>query len=333
MLRATHVNMTLTATLLYIISSGFFSIHCLYVSFYAIIQDWDHHKSFLTNYFKISLPFKHRGFTHTLLFVLLFILFINILGFSYNVYDWNYELLLSSFIEFFWTQKVNNSFLFVMLHGHLLGDLLTKKGIPYLYPIYKWNIWLGLFTTGEGQNGKISGEMYLNFWHTIANVYLFSYLAYNWADYSESFNNTIWNIVQSWWLNLILILVVLQMIFVFALFFNDMKRVSNYTKKLIKNTFKVLSLSFLVWLVWWIIVSLLTVLSIDLWIILKEITSGSVNIENLNNYVYISLAVWAFIFFLNMTKKYIVSMATSISYIINIFYIFLSMIMFWFALI
>lgn len=72
---------------------------------------------------------KHRGWTHSLTMVLVFYL---LLGFMDKVFGTNFSL----FCVF--------SYLI-----HLLGDIITKRGIPLLYPFIKRNFSIGTLKVGS----------------------------------------------------------------------------------------------------------------------------------------------------------------------------------------
>lgn len=82
MQKATHINVGLTTSLSLLIQTATFNIFFVFYIIFALIQDWDHAQGSLAQKFGISLPFKHRGFTHTLLFILLAQIGIN-LGFIF----------------------------------------------------------------------------------------------------------------------------------------------------------------------------------------------------------------------------------------------------------
>lgn len=158
MQKATHINVGLTTTLLLIIKTTIYSIFYIFYIIFALIQDWDHSQGSLAQKFGISLPFKHRGFTHTLLFILLAQLGIN-LGFIY----------LGNLTLTFKDQII----LFFLLHSHLFADIWTVWGIPYLWPIYKKPITIpgiSQFTTGT------NGEYFFNLVITGINIFLIYYI-------------------------------------------------------------------------------------------------------------------------------------------------------------
>lgn len=325
MLRATHVNMTLTAWLSTMIMTDSFSLHLLFVWVYWILADWDHHAWFMKNVFWFSLPFKHRWFTHTLLFVLLIMLFINLSIYSYNLnYDLSQITNITNILSFFEANKTNNLFLLILLHWHLAWDFLTQRGIPYLWPFFKWNIWFGLFTTGEKSGWNLSGEMVLNFLFSIANILLLSYLFVNHTHYYNIIEPVINNLVNSWNAKTFLIFVWLQLIFILFLFARDIKNYIWNFKDFTQRIFKVLTLSFFWFLISVWIVFVISFFSIDLSQILSNLSNGKILIEWLNTYfimLSIIISIW---YALYLTKKYIVSIASSIAYIINVTYILIS---------
>lgn len=321
MLRSTHVNMTLSAWLWAMIVMDSFSLHMFFLSIYAIVQDWDHHAGFMKWFFWFSLPFKHRWFTHTLLFILLFILLVNIAIFIYKF--WLVVPTMSELNLFIESFKVDNIFLFILLHGHLAWDFLTKRGIPYLYPIFKWNIGIGLVSTGDRSDGTVSGEMVINFMHSILNVYLISYIIINFDRYSQIIQPHIQSITESWDVKTILLLGFLEIIFIIVLFWKDIKNYIKHFSSFMKRLIKVITLSAIGWGISAVIVLVLMVFNINLTDVLAKISNNTIIIEWLNTYFIITLMWILLIFSLYLTKRYIVSLATTISYFINVTYILL----------
>jgi len=321
MLRATHVNQTMTVWLLYLIKSMKFSIVMFFLPILAIIQDWDHKQWFLTKHFKISIPWKHRWFTHTLLFILLLIWIIDISVYFIIANSTNNPISVQWFIDFFKSIKFDNIVLLIILHWHLLGDILTKQWIPYFYPFYKKNIKIPLFSTRNKENKyDITWEMWLNFFHSVINILLISYIVSRW--------DTFWNIIlepikhlknsgNQW---LLIAFLLAEIIFIIMLFYSDIKKSVDYMKNFYKNIFRVLFFMFIWLLISWIIFVVLTITNINLTEIFKQLTNIEINV-NLNMILYISLILFNIFLALRLTKKYIVSLSSSIAYVINVFYI------------
>lgn len=154
MQKATHINVWLTTTLLLIINTLSFNIFVLFYYIISLIQDADHWQGTFAKKFWFSLPFKHRGFTHTLLFIILLQGLINLL---FTFWLWIPLLLL------------DNIFLFILLHAHLFADIFTVSWLPYLWPFYNWNIkipWISIFRTWT------NWEYFFNFVITLINIFL-----------------------------------------------------------------------------------------------------------------------------------------------------------------
>ena len=75
----------------------------------------------------------------------------------------------------------------------------------------------------------------------------------------------------------------------------------------------------------WIIGWGFYLLNLDLSSILSNATNGSIIINNLNDYFYMLIITCFFIYSIYLTKKYIISLATTISYFINVTYILLGL--------
>jgi len=325
MLRATHINMTLSVWLWTLILSNSFSIHLFFAWLYAIIQDWDHHRWHFANVFWFSLPFKHRWFTHTLLFVILIMLLINISIFTYKMWFdlwkiFNYNNLLSFLNE----SKTDNMFLFLLLHWHLIWDFLTKRWIPYFYPFLKWNIWLWLFTTWENKNGNLTWEMILSFFHSILNIFMIWFIIVNYQHFYSIIEPKVkWLLSND--IQVLIIFFLLQLIFIWFLFMKDIKNYIWNFKDFAIRLLKVITYSII-----WIIISLILI-----WILYIFNINLSTIMYNLSNwYIYINWLNLYFILFITMvylwyslylTKKYLVSIASTIAYIINVTYIILSL--------
>jgi len=333
MLRSTHVNMTLTVWLSTMIMSSSFSLHLFFVWIYAILQDSDHHAWFFKNTFWFSLPFKHRWFTHTLLFILLVMLLINISIFSHKMwYDVTQILSMDNIRNYIEGAKIDNMFLLLLLHWHLLWDFLTQRWIPYLWPFFKWNIWLGIFTTGEKTGWDLTGEMVLNFLFSIINIGLLTHIGINYDKYLNLIEPEIKQL-QNWWdLNTILTFAVLQLIFVIFLFWNDIKNYIKNFHDFITRILKVLTFSAIWFWISFAIIFLLWLFTINLTDVLANITDWQLVIEWLNAYFSTFLTFSAIWYALYLTKKYIVSISSTISYMINVTYILFSLWLLYFLL-
>ena len=318
MLRSTHVNQTLTVWLATVILSMNFSIVMFFLPILAIIQDWDHHAGFMRKYFKIKLPFKHRGFTHTLLFILLLIIIINLVEYLIlNWWNFNKEMILTFINE----NKTQNIFLFILLHGHLLGDFLTKRGIPYFFPLFNKNIWLGLFSTHNSKDGKSTGEMKLNFVHSIINIILLWYIWLNWGTFWPIIINSIDTIKNTNNYTIILSLIWAELIFIIWLFWKDISSLSKYIKNIVISSFKFLFKTILLLSIF----TLIYFTIIYFWIDFNTIINKYFNIAQYNiNANLIILIIWAIIFLLQFYKnleKNLFSISDIISYTINVIYI------------
>lgn len=158
MQKATHINVGLTTSLLLLIKTLNFNIFYVFYLIISLFQDLDHPQGTLARKLGFTLPFKHRGFSHTLLFILIVQGLINA-------------------ALFFWLDikltNVDQIILFVLLHAHLLADIWTVSGFPYLYPFYKWDIkipGISIFKTGT------NGEYFFNFVITALNIWLIYFI-------------------------------------------------------------------------------------------------------------------------------------------------------------
>lgn len=158
MQKATHINVGLTTSLLLLIKTATFNIFYVFYLIISLFQDLDHPQGTLARKLKVTLPFKHRGFSHTLLFILITQGLINLgLIFGLNIHLSSSDQLV----------------LFVLLHAHLFADIWTVSGFPYLYPFYKWDIkipWISIFKTGT------NGEYFFNFVVTGINIFLIYFI-------------------------------------------------------------------------------------------------------------------------------------------------------------
>jgi len=154
MQKATHINVWLTTVLATIIKTATFNIFYSFYLFFSLLPDLDHNKSSLTKKIWFSLPFKHRWFSHTLLFIIIIQWLIN-LGF----YFWLWIKI----------ELIDQLVLFVLLHSHLLADIFTVSGLPYLYPFYSKSIkvpWVSIFSTWK------NWEYFFNLAITWINLFL-----------------------------------------------------------------------------------------------------------------------------------------------------------------
>ena len=94
----------------------------------SLLPDIDHPKSILGRYFKVfNWMFQHRGFFHSVFFLVLVGLFFYLI---FGSWIYTYALLLG----------------FV---SHLVIDMFTKQGIMFLNPVSKFRI-KGFIKTGSG---------------------------------------------------------------------------------------------------------------------------------------------------------------------------------------
>jgi inner membrane protein len=115
----------------------------------SVLPDIDEPNSYIGNKFPFLSKFlnflglKHRTFTHSFIFVLLIVL----LGIIHPIFY---------FIAF-------------GIFMHILGDVLTKSGVPFFYPAFDTRFSLGLFKTGSlGEFlfiGVMSGFVLYYFFH------------------------------------------------------------------------------------------------------------------------------------------------------------------------
>lgn len=332
MMRATHVNQTLTVWLLILINTMTFSIYLFFAPIIALIADADHHASFLTRFLKFKMPFKHRWFTHTLVFVLLMMFLFNVILFTYQ----NFDIILNKWNPFTWDtisafldwQKINNMYLFILFHGHLLWDFFTTRWIPYFYPIFKWSVWIPLFSCWEWKNWNITGEMYVNFLHSVMNIWLLSFIILSWSKFAPVIEPVIHWLKETNNISILLWLIFAEILFIIILFWSDIKKYTHNSKIIIKSIFKTLIHIFL-----WISILFLSFFLINLtWInltnIVLEVSNQSINIPNLNLIVLIWIFITVLWFSIFWIKKYLISLSSIIAYVINVTYIFLTLSLF-----
>lgn len=169
MVAVTHQTFGVTFGLLSILLIQFFGmkpeglidtiIFFVLVLFGSLLPDLDtpHSKlgrKFWPISFLISLFVKHRTATHSLLF---FIIVVGVSGLLVNMFDlsWFYAIGIS-----------------VGTLSHLVGDMLTNRGIPLLYPFVKKSFRMPLtFRTGSAKESVICmGLIFMN-------IILFLYLS------------------------------------------------------------------------------------------------------------------------------------------------------------
>lgn len=224
MQKSTHINIWLTTTLWLIYATATFNIFFLYYYFISLIPDLDHNRWTLTSKLWFSLPFRHRWFTHTLLFILILQGVINISFYFLYTKFWIGNVLT---IE-------DNKILFILLHAHLFADIFTVSWIPYLYPFIKKSIkipWISIFSTWK------TGEYFFNIVVSIINILLL-YLIYkswiltnlNWLKKTQEFILT--NNLVSW------IILITFIILGAHLISYEIKKIWKDTKNSIKKIWK-----------------------------------------------------------------------------------------------
>lgn len=317
MWRPTHINMTISLAIMLFLHTNVLYLFYIFTPFFAILPDLDHHRGYAKNKLWVRLPFKHRGFTHTLLFILLTILIINVWGFYFATdiisNDW---FLLQNFFNYMLVEKwSSNLILFILLHWHLIGDFLTPEGVPYLYPIIKKRFAIPITkTSAEPGKYNITGEMYINFFFTIFNLAAIWYIILNFWNYQEAFVNfqeSLKNTNQ----NAIIALFLLQAILSLYLFWADIKKTIANAKDFFVRIFKVLLFLLIGGGISWILLYWINNTEIFTWTAIENI------IANYSLYINI-IIIWIFGFiWLNLTRKYLVSISYSTSYLINSIYI------------
>lgn len=246
MQKATHINVGLTVTLGLILAYSRFDILFPFYVLIALLPDLDHGQSTLNKKFGIKLPFKHRGFTHTLLFIILCVVLLALL--FYAVITW---------IQLDKTQLL---IWFILFHSHILWDLFTVSWIPYFWPVFKnFRIpWISIIKTGT------SWEWFFNLWISGLNIWLIYFLLQNEIWKNEGFINSV-KIVNSIVAESPTTLFVTLGLFLFLvvhLISSELKNV----KKDITNLWAyftslfsvVLSVTVIVWLIWFALVKLTT---------------------------------------------------------------------------
>lgn len=99
-------------------------IYLGFTVFFALLPDIDHTKSLIGKLFYplakyLGRRFGHRTITHSLLFFVVFGLFVR-------------------FLEVLFPQLVNITVIYTFAFGsHLLFDMMTKQGVPLFYPFYR----------------------------------------------------------------------------------------------------------------------------------------------------------------------------------------------------
>ena len=138
---------TLLAILFIIFTSTMINYNLLYIlmfflgaSFGSVLPDIDHEKAYISKRLpllsKLIRSFtKHRGLTHSILFVL-FIYSLTILSESNLINSWIIGIVVGCI-------------------SHILLDLITKEGVCLFYPIDK-RISIGRVRTGSLVEGKIN---------------------------------------------------------------------------------------------------------------------------------------------------------------------------------
>lgn len=315
MWRPSHINMTIFIALMTFIKIGYFSIYFLFVPFLAILPDLDHHNSYWKRKLWFRLPFAHRWFTHSLWFILLVIFIINIIWFYF--YWWlnniNSELFSNFYNYVFELKKIDNLILFILLHWHILWDMITKDKVRYFTPISNVRIWINLMSTSEWKDKYwTTKEMYINFIITILNILAIIFIIKNFWVYENTIKDFITTL--SWYNKEILISIFLsQLIFSIYLFWIDIKKTITHFKDFLKRIIKVLLFVFLWILTSWLLIFLISILQLNIF----------ETYNNLQLIIYLIIMLIFWLFSLYLTKKYLISISYTTSYLINSIYILL----------
>lgn len=162
MQKATHINVGLTTTLVSLLTLSQFNIFVIFYVLWSLLPDLDHWQSVLNRKFGIKLPFGHRWFTHTLLFIVLMCWLLNLIA------------------HYAWITLTNKDqiLIFILLHSHILADVFTVSSVPYLWPLIKQPIvipWVSIFKTWT------NGEFIFNLIVSIVNLCLVVYVLFGWV--------------------------------------------------------------------------------------------------------------------------------------------------------
>jgi len=300
MIKSTHINVWLTTSLLLIINTLTFNIFFIFYMIFSLFADLDHWQWSLNKKLKIKLPFKHRGFSHTLLFQIIITWLVGYLFTSLG-----YEVTKIDYLIIFW-----------LLLSHLLADIFTVSWFPFFWPLFKKRItipWISVIKTST------KGEFIFNLLVTFFNLYLLFYIfskgfyhQITWIDKTSNF------VTSSIWIEIGIFIAFF--LFWYHIISSEIKNLKHDTKRLWKK-FLQISKNLVIWFI---------ILSVISYLLQNNLFKDIPLLNFILGSIILVIIQWIALFykdieFISKSSWYLVNI------IVLIWYIFITFNFFWYS--